>query len=101
MDYAEEQASEIEALESIYYDTFTVLSNDPPSFQFDISGEGDDEEGSTVRMQFTFTPKYPEEAPIYKIVDCEGLEEDEEKLKKVRRYASTCRFMLVTADEVI
>lgn len=86
MDHAEEQSSEIEALESIYYDTFTVLSDDPHSFQFDISGECEEAEGSTVRVQFTFTPKYPEEAPIYEILNCEDLEKDEENLKEVSSF---------------
>ena len=35
-DYGEEQRNELEALESIYPDSFTVLSENPPSFTITV-----------------------------------------------------------------
>ena len=38
-DYGEEQHNELEALESIYPDSFTVLSENPPSFTIAVTSE--------------------------------------------------------------
>ena len=83
MDYEEEQVTEIEALESIYYDSFTVLSKQPHSFELLITGEADDDDDEnrlSVKLQFTFTPKYPEEAPTFEILECTNIENEEEKI---------------------
>ncbi|NP_001267531.1 RWD domain containing 1 S homeolog [Xenopus laevis] len=59
-DYAEEQRNELEALESIYADSFIVLSTTPTSFSITVTSEaGENEEN---------------EAPLYEIVSEENLE---------------------------
>ncbi|CAL8125898.1 unnamed protein product [Orchesella dallaii] len=73
MDYAEEQRSELEALEAIYPSEYTILSDDPISFtiitrtaEFEDTGEG-----FTALLKFTFTSKYPEEVPEMEVVPSE------------------------------
>ncbi|KAG8444637.1 hypothetical protein GDO86_009701 [Hymenochirus boettgeri] len=74
-DYAEEQRNELEALESIYADSFTVLSTSPTSFSITITSEaGEDEENVEVAIKFTYVENYPDEAPLYEIVSQENLE---------------------------
>ena len=44
-DYAEEQRNELEALESIYEDSFTVISEQPTSFTITVTSDaGEDDE---------------------------------------------------------
>ncbi|PIO31219.1 hypothetical protein AB205_0147890 [Aquarana catesbeiana] len=43
-DYSEEQRNELEALESIYADSFTVLATSPASFSITVSSEAEEEE---------------------------------------------------------
>ncbi|KAL1501352.1 hypothetical protein ABEB36_006686 [Hypothenemus hampei] len=74
MDYLEEQKSEIEALESIYYGDFTVISMDPYKFSIPIKTEDHDPENDTglsCNLTITYTTKYPEEAPIIEIENAE------------------------------
>uniref|UniRef100_A0A803JCJ3 RWD domain-containing 1 n=1 Tax=Xenopus tropicalis TaxID=8364 RepID=A0A803JCJ3_XENTR len=52
-DYAEEQRNELEALESIYADSFTDVQ---------------------VTIKFSYVESYPDEAPVYEIVSQENLE---------------------------
>nr|XP_023024266.1 RWD domain-containing protein 1 [Leptinotarsa decemlineata] len=83
MDYSEEQKSEIEALESIYYGDFEILSADPP-YRFSIpikteEYEPDSETGLSCNLVITYTPKYPEEAPIIEIENSENFEEHYEQ----------------------
>ncbi|KAK7107569.1 RWD domain-containing protein 1-like [Littorina saxatilis] len=88
-DYAEEQRNEIEALESIYPDEIEILQ-DSPHYVFTMKVASQDSEdpidpehadetpekvGCTV--QFTYTPKYPDEAPLMEIVLTESLEDEQ------------------------
>lgn len=82
MDYAEEQKSEIEALESIYYGDFQLLSTEP-QYKFSIpikteEYEPDSENGLSCDLVVTYTSKYPEESPIIEIENPENFEEDYE-----------------------
>jgi len=81
MDYAEEQRSELEALEAIYPSEFTILSESPITFtivtktaEFEDTGEG-----HSALLKFTLTPKYPEEVPKIEVVPAE--EDDETNLE--------------------
>ncbi|XP_060519455.1 RWD domain-containing protein 1 [Cylas formicarius] len=70
MDYNEEQTGELEALESIYYGDFVVISNAPIKFSIPIKTEEYDTDissGLSCDLVITYTPKYPEEAPIIEI----------------------------------
>lgn len=75
-DYAEEQRNELEALESIYADSFTALSTSPTSFSITVSSEaGEEEENVQVTLKFTYVESYPDGAPLYEIVSDENLED--------------------------
>ncbi|KAL4839328.1 hypothetical protein H8958_020724 [Nasalis larvatus] len=87
-DYGEEQRNELEALESIYPDSFTVLSENPPSFTITVTSEaGENDENmqsgkipvSAVQttLKFTYGEKYPDEAPLYEIFSQENLEDND------------------------
>ncbi|RZC36011.1 RWD domain-containing protein 1 [Asbolus verrucosus] len=83
MDYAEEQKGEIEALDSIYYGDLTILTTEPLyKFSIPIKSEEYDPEventGLACDLIFTYTPKYPEEAPIIDIENCENFEDQYE-----------------------
>ncbi|XP_039256056.2 RWD domain-containing protein 1-like [Styela clava] len=84
-DHEEEQNTEIEALESIYYDSFQVISEKPRSFELTVTVEdAEEDENIFAKIQFTYTPTYPDEAPIYELIECENLSaEDEEKIKTI------------------
>ncbi|KAM6180647.1 RWD domain-containing protein 1 isoform 3-T3 [Erethizon dorsatum] len=55
-DYGEEQRNELEALESIYPDSFTAVQT---------------------TLKFTYSEKYPDEAPLYEIFSQENLEDND------------------------
>ncbi|KAJ8411520.1 hypothetical protein AAFF_G00163280 [Aldrovandia affinis] len=75
-DYGEEQRNELEAIESIYPDSFTVLSEDPTSFTITVTSDsGDDDETAETTLKFTYVEKYPDESPIYEIFSQENLED--------------------------
>lgn len=82
MDYLEEQKGEIEALESIYYGDVQILSETPyHKFSIPIKTEEYDAElqsGLFCNLIFTYTAKYPEEAPLIEIEDPENFEENYE-----------------------
>eukprot|EP00282_Hemiselmis_andersenii_P024299 CAMPEP_0172006838 /NCGR_PEP_ID=MMETSP1041-20130122/5771_1 /TAXON_ID=464988 /ORGANISM="Hemiselmis andersenii, Strain CCMP439" /LENGTH=237 /DNA_ID=CAMNT_0012660881 /DNA_START=14 /DNA_END=724 /DNA_ORIENTATION=+ len=68
MDYEEEQANEVEALESIYFGHFEKLSDGPPwKFRVAVDPEAAEErEGDSaepVRLEVTFPPTYPDVVP--------------------------------------
>ncbi|GAN06785.1 hypothetical protein MAM1_0135c06275 [Mucor ambiguus] len=70
-DYAEEQANEIEALESIYPDEFQAISE--KEFKIAVYPEEQDEENPRgLSLHVTYTPNYPEELPEYDIETIEG-----------------------------
>lgn len=84
MDYSEEQKGEIEALESIYYGDFTIISVEPyHKFSIPIKTEEyepdtDTDSGLSCDLVITYTPKYPEEAPIIEIENAENFDDDYE-----------------------
>ncbi|KAM3614964.1 uncharacterized protein V6R79_021567 [Siganus canaliculatus] len=74
-DYGEEQRNELEAIESIYPDSFTVLSDDPTSFTISVtSDEGANGEVVDATLKFTYVEKYPDEPPLWEIHSHENLE---------------------------
>ncbi|XP_066581374.1 RWD domain-containing protein 1-like [Prorops nasuta] len=82
MDYADEQYNEIQALESIYCGELEILSSEPV-YKFVIpikteEYEQDTSNGLSCRLEFTYTPKYPEEPLIISIEETENFEEKTE-----------------------
>nr|CAB3265834.1 RWD domain-containing protein 1-like [Phallusia mammillata] len=80
-DYAEEQQNEIEALESIYPDSFNVISSDPHCFTVCVVSEeadayGPQIESLSVTLKFTYTSKYPDAEPLFELADVDGLPDD-------------------------
>ncbi|CAK6972010.1 RWD domain-containing protein 1 [Scomber scombrus] len=77
-DYAEEQRNELEAIESIYPDSYTVLSEDPISFTITVTSDAG-ENGETVEtmLKFTYVEKYPDEPPLWEIHSQENLEDSD------------------------
>nr|XP_046256349.1 RWD domain-containing protein 1 [Scatophagus argus] len=77
-DYAEEQRNELEAMESIYPDSFTVLSDDPTSFAITVtSNAGENGETVEATFKFTYVEKYPDEPPLLEIHSHENLEDSD------------------------
>ncbi|KAM4633482.1 RWD domain-containing protein 1 isoform 2-T2 [Polymixia lowei] len=75
-DYTEEQRNELEAIESIYPDSFTVLSEVPTSFTITVASEaGEDDETVEATLKFTYVEKYPDEPPLWEIFSQENLED--------------------------
>ncbi|XP_005813834.1 RWD domain-containing protein 1 isoform X2 [Xiphophorus maculatus] len=75
-DYVEEQRNELEAIESIYPDSFTVLSEEPTSFTITVTSDAG-ENGETVEatLKFTYVAEYPDEPPLWEIYSQENLED--------------------------
>lgn len=77
-DYGEEQRNELEAIESIYPDSFTVLSEKPTSFTITVTSDaGEDDEMVEVTLKFTYVEKYPDEPPLWEIFSQENLEDSD------------------------
>uniref|UniRef100_A0A6I8NZ24 RWD domain-containing protein 1 n=1 Tax=Ornithorhynchus anatinus TaxID=9258 RepID=A0A6I8NZ24_ORNAN len=77
-DYSEEQRNELEALQSIYPDSFTVLSENPTSFTITVTSEaGENDETVQTALKFTYGEKYPDEPPHYEIFSQENLEDND------------------------
>lgn len=77
-DYGEEQRNELEAIESIYPDSFTVLSEDPASFTITVTSDaGENDETVEVTLKFTYVEKYPDEPPLWEIYAQENLEDSD------------------------
>ncbi|XP_071777406.1 RWD domain-containing protein 1 [Centroberyx gerrardi] len=75
-DYAEEQRNELEAIESIYPDSFTVLSEEPTSFTITVTSDaGENDEMVEATLKFTYVEKYPDEPPLWEIYSQENLED--------------------------
>lgn len=78
MDHAEEQAMELEALEAIYTDDFSLLPPSPhPSFELRLlpeTGGGDDVNHVGVTLTVRYTPTYPETPPSLSVRPFKGLE---------------------------
>uniref|UniRef100_A0A2K5P0C9 RWD domain-containing protein 1 n=1 Tax=Cercocebus atys TaxID=9531 RepID=A0A2K5P0C9_CERAT len=66
------------AQESIYPDSFIVLSENPPSFTITVTSEaGENDETVQTTLKFTYSEKYPDEVPLYEIFPPENLEEND------------------------
>ena len=79
-DYQEEQTNEIEALESIYPDEFTLVESTPSHcFQLPLHSEADPpaEDEVSCTLQFTYTKTYPDAAPVMEILNPDNLNEDD------------------------
>ncbi|CAD6995380.1 RWD domain-containing protein 1 [Ceratitis capitata] len=78
--YKEDQANEIEALESIYYTEMELLEKEP-SYKFSITiateeyNADEEADGMACKLVFTYTPNYPDEAPEVAIEDPVNMEE--------------------------
>ncbi|XP_077577422.1 RWD domain-containing protein 1 [Stigmatopora nigra] len=77
-DYAEEQRNELEAIESIYPDSFTVLSEDPISFTITVTSDAG-ENGETVEatLKFMYVESYPDDPPLWEVHSQENLENND------------------------
>lgn len=81
MDYNEEQKSEIEALESIYYGDFNIITTEPfHKFSIPIKTEeyDSDPESLSCDLLVTYTAKYPEEAPLLELDNVVNFEDSYE-----------------------
>eukprot|EP00040_Diaphanoeca_grandis_P021097 m.112346 g.112346 ORF g.112346 m.112346 type:complete len:228 (-) comp28187_c0_seq1:242-925(-) len=76
MDYKQEQADEVEALESIFPDALTIYS--PTKFalpiEFDAGEFNDVQFAGSFLLVVTFTDTYPEGAPVIELDDVKGLD---------------------------
>uniref|UniRef100_UPI00358F64C7 RWD domain-containing protein 1 n=1 Tax=Myxine glutinosa TaxID=7769 RepID=UPI00358F64C7 len=72
-DYVEEQNNEFEALQSIYSDCFSVISEEPTSFTIEVSSDVGHKSGEVlkVELKFTFVERYPDEPPLFEVI-CRG-----------------------------
>ncbi|XP_034553052.1 RWD domain-containing protein 1 [Notolabrus celidotus] len=104
-DYAEEQRNELEAIEAIYPDSYTVLSDNPTSFTITVTSDaGENGEIVETTLKFTYVESYPDEAPLWEIYSQENLEDGdvEEILTLLQQQAEenlgmVMIFTLVTA----
>ncbi|XP_077910955.1 RWD domain-containing protein 1 isoform X4 [Halichoerus grypus] len=56
----------------------TVLSENPPSFTITVTSEaGENDETVQTTLKFTYSEKYPDEAPLYEIFSQENLEDND------------------------
>lgn len=82
MDYQEEQESEMEALEAIYSEEMTMISEAPYTFDVSIRGSNEDTRDDvkvtvTAILRFTLVETYPDAAPLMEITECsENLTEE-------------------------
>uniref|UniRef100_A0A2K6CGG6 RWD domain-containing protein 1 n=1 Tax=Macaca nemestrina TaxID=9545 RepID=A0A2K6CGG6_MACNE len=80
------------AQESIYPDSFMVLSENPPSFTITVTSEaGENDETVQTTLKFTYSEKYPDEVPLYEIFPPENLEEND--------VSDILRLLAVQAEE--
>ncbi|CRK87088.1 CLUMA_CG000838, isoform A [Clunio marinus] len=80
--HEEDQNNELEALESIYYNELEVIEREPRiKFKIGISTEEfvETQDGLSCELLFTFTLKYPDEAPL---LDIENDNFDDEVLRE-------------------
>lgn len=76
--YKEDQSNEVEALDSIYCGEMEILATEPfHKFKIPILTEEfieQEENGIACKLVFTYTEKYPDEAPIIEIEDSVNLD---------------------------
>ncbi|XP_059477440.1 RWD domain-containing protein 1 [Neocloeon triangulifer] len=89
MDHHEEQVNEIEALDSIYCGEFEILSKLPfHQFMIPVRAESDENDIClSCNLQFTYTPKYPEEIPEIEVLDAENFEETKRLVEHLKEVA--------------
>ena len=78
-DYKQEQRDEIEAIESIYSEEISVISENPHRFTIPVKTEGYDEDegdGWLVLLKFTFPDTYPDVIPEIEVEESDGIEDD-------------------------
>ncbi|KAF9915585.1 RWD domain-containing protein 1 [Lobosporangium transversale] len=90
-DYKEEQANELEALQSIYPDEYEEISTDPGEFKILIvSDEQDGQNTYSIKLHVKYTETYPDVLPDFSI-DMEEGKLDQENfdtiMKKVTESA--------------
>ncbi|XP_048387911.1 RWD domain-containing protein 1 [Stegostoma tigrinum] len=77
-DYIEEQRNELEALESIYPDSFTVVSENPTSFTITVTSDtGQNEETVEATIQFTYVEHYPDDPPLFEVIGQENVQKSD------------------------
>ncbi|XP_005175295.1 RWD domain-containing protein 1 [Musca domestica] len=82
--YQEDQNNEIEALDSIYCGDMQILEKEPfHKFQIPIATEEFNKEtqenGLSCYLVFTYTPTYPDEAPVVEVDEPVNFQEDYEQ----------------------
>lgn len=93
MDYREEQRNELEALESIYFEEFSQLSEDPVVFSISVKSDVHEDnavESYACALKITYTPQYPDKLPQIEIIDSENLTDTDEEdlLHCVEQYGN-------------
>ncbi|KAI1296400.1 RWD domain-containing protein 1 [Mortierella claussenii] len=72
-DYKEEQANELEALQSIYPDEYEEISNDPGEFTIlVVPDEQDGDDTYSLKLHVKYTETYPDTLPEFSIDMQEG-----------------------------
>lgn len=90
-DFKQEQLEELEAIESIYSEEIDIIDDSPHRFTIPVKTDDYDEDEDTGRfvlLKFTFTRKYPSEAPLVEFeesinIDDEHLDELLDHLKEL------------------
>ncbi|KAG0302937.1 RWD domain-containing protein 1 [Dissophora globulifera] len=84
-DYKEEQANELEALQSIYPDEYEEISTDPGEFTILIvPDEQDGDDSYSLKLHVTYTKTYPDTLPEFSI-DMEETQLDEEDFNTIMK----------------
>jgi len=90
MDYKEEQDGEFEALQAIYSEELTIISEDPHCFEVFVQGSNEDTRDEhkvkvSFALEFTYVPTYPDEPPLIEVKDTSD-NVTEERLEKLTSY---------------
>jgi len=74
----EDQAMEIEALQSIYAEDFKVLGLAPHQFEITLVPNSDGKDNHvSITLHVTYTPTYPQEVPIIEVKPLKGVGESQ------------------------
>lgn len=80
-DFHEEQQMEMEALQSIYPDELEIIEEEPQwSFKINIESQDSDrfpDFAMSSELQFTYTPDYPDTAPLMEVSDYDNMDDME------------------------